>query len=60
MDDTRERPCMMFVQTQHKLVNMNVDRVAVTEPIHWGKCDQKIKYEVTIILLDKGLRALFF
>lgn len=32
----------------------------VTEPIYWGKGDQKIKYKVTIILLDKGLRALFF
>jgi hypothetical protein len=36
IDDTLERLCMMFVQTQHKLVNMNVDRVYETEPIYWG------------------------
>lgn len=37
MDDTRERLCMMFVQTQHKLVNMNVDRVYETEPTYRGQ-----------------------
>jgi hypothetical protein len=43
IDDSMERHTMMFVQTQHKLVNMNVDRVAVTEPAYRGKGDQKIK-----------------